>query len=99
MITRQAPQWAWNIIDETLAMDADSKAFNADLRNAINDALGAMCEVNETPAPRGLSARVLITMLQSLPPDTFVFVHDGERRVITGIDHWSPDHADINIGE
>lgn len=98
MITRQAPAWAWEIIDETLAMDADSKAFSADLRAAINDALAAMQETGEEPAPRGLTARMLISMLQGLPPDTLIFAHDGNRRTIVGLDHWDAYHADLNLG-
>jgi len=99
MITRQAPAWAWDIIDETLAADARSSAFDSHLRNAIGDALSAMQEMGETPAPRGLTAGALITMLQSLPPETYVFAHDGDRRTIIGLDHWDAHHADINLGE
>lgn len=99
MITRQAPAWAWDVIDETLAADAQSRAFDRDLRAAINDALAAMQETGETPAPRGLTARMLITMLQSLPPNTLIFAHDGNRRTIVGLDHWDAHHADLNLGE
>jgi hypothetical protein len=42
MITRQAPAWAWDIIDETLAMDAQSRAFDRALRDDIKRALEAM---------------------------------------------------------
>lgn len=39
---RSAPQWAWELIDETLAMDARSKAFDPDLRARIGRAYRAM---------------------------------------------------------
>jgi hypothetical protein len=96
MITRQAPAWAWEIIDETLASEADSKSSHRGA--ALNDALAAMYETGEEPAPRGLTARMLISMLQGLPPDTLIFAHDGNRRTIVGLDHWDAYHADLNLG-
>lgn len=47
LVTRSAPAWAWEIIDETLAMDERSKAFSADLREnigAANTAMMLACE-------------------------------------------------------
>lgn len=43
-ITRSAPAWAWDLIDETLAMDAQSSAFDAELRQRISDAHDAIVE-------------------------------------------------------
>lgn len=42
IIYRSAPRWAWEIIDETLALDAKSGAFDFDLRQRIADATTAM---------------------------------------------------------
>ncbi len=42
IVVRVAPRWAWEIIDETLAMDANSKAFGRELRDQISDAYDAM---------------------------------------------------------
>ena len=50
LVNRVAPRWAWEIIDETLAMDSTSKAFDAGLRKKIGAALTAMvdaCEAGE----------------------------------------------------
>lgn len=33
--TRQAPAWAWAILDETISMDCESSAFDEDLREEI----------------------------------------------------------------
>jgi hypothetical protein len=44
LITRSAPQWAWDVIDETLAMDAQSSAFDPELRDEIDAALAAMTD-------------------------------------------------------
>lgn len=49
-VTRSAPRWAWEIIDETLAMDATSKAFAKDLRESIALASAAMGHACETGA-------------------------------------------------
>ena len=39
IVSRAAPRWAWEIIDQTLALDAESKAFDeatrADVRAAV----------------------------------------------------------------
>ena len=43
-VTRSAPQWAWDIIDQTLALDAQSGAFSRDLREDIARAIEAMDE-------------------------------------------------------
>lgn len=47
LVTRSAPRWAWDIIDETLAMDERSKSFSAELREEIgaaNTAMALACE-------------------------------------------------------
>ena len=53
IVCRSAPRWAWEIIDETLAMDAQSKAFDAELRLSIGAAItgmGLACEnANDQP--------------------------------------------------
>ena len=46
-VTRDAPRWAWDVIDETLSMDAQSGAFEAKLRVEIGDALEAMISACE----------------------------------------------------
>lgn len=45
LITRTAPAWAWDIIDETLDMDSQSNAFDRNLRQEIAAALKAMEEL------------------------------------------------------
>lgn len=47
IITRSAPRWAWATIDETLAMDAESKAFAAELRDEIKLATAAVVIASE----------------------------------------------------
>ena len=47
IVKRAAPRWAWDVIDETLAMDANSHAFSQDLRDDIATALEAMKPVKE----------------------------------------------------
>ena len=42
IVYRSAPRWAWEIMDETLAMDATSKAFDQSLRESISAATKAM---------------------------------------------------------
>lgn len=42
LVDRSAPRWAWEIIDQTLANDAVSKAFDADTRQSVQNALNAM---------------------------------------------------------
>lgn len=44
IITRSAPRWVWELIDETLAIDAESLAFDKDLRQRIGRALDVMVE-------------------------------------------------------
>ena len=41
-VYRSTPRWAWEVIDETLAMDARSSAFDPKLRETIRVALHAM---------------------------------------------------------
>ena len=45
---RHAPKWAWDTIDETLALDAESSAFDLALRREIDAALNEM-----RPGPPG----------------------------------------------
>ena len=56
IVTRSAPRWAWDIIDETLAMDERSKAFDQETREDIGTATTAMmlaCErVDDEPISR-----------------------------------------------
>jgi len=49
VVSRSAPRWAWEMIDETLAMDAQSKAFDANLRQSIGEANAAMMYSSENP--------------------------------------------------
>lgn len=42
LVDRAAPRWAWDIIDDTLAKDGQSNAFDASLRDDINAATFAM---------------------------------------------------------
>ena len=43
-VRRVAPRWAWDTIDETLDMDAQSSAFGPELRREIQQAIAAMRE-------------------------------------------------------
>ncbi|MDX5412826.1 MAG: hypothetical protein LPK02_07240 [Rhodobacterales bacterium] len=47
VVDRSAPRWAWDLIDETLEMDTQSKAFDFALRVQISNALIAMRECCE----------------------------------------------------
>jgi len=47
MVTRSAPRWAWDIIDECLVLDARSLAADRALRTQIADALAAMVEASK----------------------------------------------------
>jgi hypothetical protein len=42
VVNRSAPRWAWDLIDETLALDAQSKAFDRETRSDIKAATHAM---------------------------------------------------------
>ena len=48
-VTRSAPRWAWDVIDETLAADARSSAFDPALREEVQSALDAMVDACENP--------------------------------------------------
>jgi hypothetical protein len=50
IVTRCAPAWAWEIIDETLEMDSNSSAFDKSLRTSIREAYEAMIEACEQSA-------------------------------------------------
>lgn len=39
LVSRAAPRWAWEIIDQTLACDAQSSAFDAATRADVDAAL------------------------------------------------------------
>lgn len=47
VVTRSAPRWAWQIMDETLEMDTKSKGFDFNLRVQIRNSLTAMRECCE----------------------------------------------------
>ncbi len=49
IVTRSAPRWAWDLIDETLAADSCSPAFDLVWRGAIRGALDTMITVSENP--------------------------------------------------
>ena len=49
IITRCAPMWAWDLIDETLHLDSTSKAFDKNLRDDIATAMQAMLYASENP--------------------------------------------------
>lgn len=49
IITRSAPLWAWNLIDETLYADTQNKAFDKSLRDEIAGAIRAMAYSCENP--------------------------------------------------
>lgn len=43
-VVRSAPRWAWDVIEETLRMDAQSGAFSPELRRKIANALEAVTD-------------------------------------------------------
>ena len=49
IVTRCAPRWAWEVIDETLACDVEAGNFDPDLRAAIACSLAAMIDACENP--------------------------------------------------
>lgn len=49
IVDRSAPQWAWDLIDETLHYDSVSKAFDKELRQKIAEAFRAMVYASENP--------------------------------------------------
>src|SRR4030095_7115811 len=46
-ITRRAPRWAWDTIDDTLLLDAHSKHIDPDRRREIENAVDVMKTVSE----------------------------------------------------
>ena len=44
IVTRSAPRWAWNIIDQTLELDANAKNFDTAPRDEIGLAYQAMID-------------------------------------------------------
>lgn len=55
VVTRSAPCWAWDLIDETLEMDSRSPAFDQGLRDRIHNAISAMVIASENPELEVLS--------------------------------------------
>lgn len=47
LVTRHAPRWAWDIIDETLSMDAQAGNFDEELKTRIRAALDVMINASE----------------------------------------------------
>lgn len=47
IVVRQAPRWAWDLIDETLELDSRSRNFDPELRADIRTALHAMMIASE----------------------------------------------------
>ena len=47
LVDRCAPRWAWEVIDQTLAIDSQSRAFDLELRKQIGAAYEAMIEACE----------------------------------------------------
>jgi hypothetical protein len=47
IVTRCAPRWAWEVIDETLSLDSISSAFDPVLRRKILEAFEAMIDACE----------------------------------------------------
>ncbi len=56
MVLRAAPQWAWDTIDETLALDAQSAAFDSALRREVGVAAAAMRRLGEDRVIAALDA-------------------------------------------
>lgn len=47
IVTRCAPEWAWQVIDETLELDRGSPAFAPELKQEISEAYEAMIDCCE----------------------------------------------------
>lgn len=58
--SRFAPAWAWAIIDETLQMDAQSRAFDHKLRDTIGNAFTAMQVATENTELQTLAVDDLV---------------------------------------
>jgi len=48
VVTRSAPRWAWDIIDNTLYMDAKSKGFDEETRADVSMAMDGVVYACET---------------------------------------------------
>ena len=59
IVDRSAPRWAWDIIDETLALDASSGAFDSALRSDIRDAIESMVKASKEPGLDWLSKKAV----------------------------------------
>lgn len=62
MVTRSAPAWAWQIIDATLALDAQSSAFDLQTRADIEAAIIGMQCGCEDPELEALSRQDVDTV-------------------------------------
>lgn len=51
MVTLRMPQSAWDTLEETLQMDAQSSAFDPELREEIEEALGTIEQVADKKLP------------------------------------------------
>ena len=61
LVMRAAPRWAWDTIEETLRLDAESSAFDPQLRRDIRKALSAVQDVDQVDAKPVTSRRKLAT--------------------------------------
>lgn len=55
VVTRCAPRWAWELIDETLEKDSQSKSFDKNLREQIENAIRGMDLSTENPEVQEIS--------------------------------------------
>lgn len=55
IVTRSAPRWAWDLMDETLEIDAGSGSFSKELRDDISAAMDAMIMACEDATDRPIS--------------------------------------------
>lgn len=67
LVLRISPQWAWDIVDETLTCDMNSLAFDKHLRVEIRDAVEAFVSMKLlTTAPK---LRTALQAICDLPAD------------------------------
>ena len=62
VVTRSAPRWAWDLIDETLALDAESSLFDQPLRDQIKEAMDGMLLSSEEDL--GMVSRAMVKDFQ-----------------------------------
>lgn len=77
MVTRAAPRWAWYIIDDTLACDASSSAFDPALRKQVSQALTAMV-LTCSPGINDELLAVLETIIIETKEDGSIFKLDSQ---------------------